>query len=842
MASYTQNFSSGWATLILNVSESGTSATTNSGKISWSLQVKMLAASGSYNNGGANITVTIGGVQRYKGNSFSLQGVGKGSTKTIASGSFTQSHSADGSLSLSCAASFTSGVGLGNASISSKTFTGTTIPRATQPTLSASSVNLGSSVTINTPRASSAFTHKLYYKIGSGSWVSIATGVGTSYSWTVPKSIASSFPNNSSGVIVIAADTYNGSTKIGSKQVNLTVNVPTTAEFMPAVSSLTVSESVSKVTEAFGSRYVQGLSQLNVKATATGSYNSTIKSYSTSVDGVKYNSAEFTSNVINGVGTIPVTVTVTDSRSRTATKTINITLIPYAYPVITSLSYQQCNADGTANNEGTSTKVVISGKVASVDSQNSRTLTLKWKKSSETTYQTRVLSTSDWEFAVETIINGTTSDETYEFVAELADKIKTVEKEITTGTVALSFLAGGNGAKFGGEAEKEGLEIPWPITARGHHSFVHNGNEFTFIPSGYTGGLWLNYRTQGGTNGALSQYTFGNGAGGLANGQFNNILLSAHGVTAQIGSQNSSYVHFSSPVTFYFNNEIMVRESIYPSSNLAKNLGTTSDRWKYVYAKGFSAANGDGFWCADPSGKDTLIMGVSAANNLWIGDAKNLNNTNIYGSNLITFRANVSSTDKKATIIRIFREQDSDARTILRPETNGGAYLGTTSYRWNTAFFTNAITASDLKEKDVIEDFDFKVEDFILGLKPIAYRRKGEGDGGKRIHLGFGAQDVAKTIDDLEIGNLSMVQASITQEEPVEHENDNGEVETVVERVEKPYDGSSIDDSQLSWGLNYNELIAPMVLMIQKQDKEIKELKERIAKLENTVDKTGRIW
>lgn len=788
MASYTQNFSSGWATLILNVSESGTSATTNSGKISWSLQVKMLAASGSYNNGGANITVTVGGVQRYKGNSFSLQGVGKGSTKTIASGSFTQSHSADGSLSLSCAASFTSGVGLGNASISSKTFTGTTIPRATQPALSASSVNLGSSVTINTPRASSAFTHKLYYKIGSGSWVSIATGVGTSYSWTVPKSIASSFPNNSSGVIVIAADTYNGSTKIGSKQVNLTVKVPTTAEFMPAVSSLTVSESVSKVTAAFGSRYVQGLSQLNVKTTATGAYSSTIKSYSTSVDGVKYSSAAFTSNVINGVGTIPVTVTITDSRNRTATKTINVSVIAYSSPTITAMSYQQCNADGTANNEGTSTKVVISGKVASVDSQNSITLILKWKKSTETTYQTRVLSTSVWEFSVETIINDTAIDETYEFVAALTDKIKTVEKEITTGTVALSFLAGGNGVAIGKEAEKAGAcDIAYNL----------------FVP---------------------------------------NIYINAYGITGQIVILDSKYVRFHSPVPFYFNNNVIFRGTVNPNANNTYDIGTKTDRWKYVYAKGLSAANGDGFWCADPSGKDTLVMGVSAANNLWIGDAKNLNYTNIYASTSLTFRANVSSTDKKATIIRIFREQDSDARTILRPDTNGGAYLGTLSYRWNTAFFTNAITASDLKEKDVIEDFDFKVEDFILGLKPIAYRRKGEGDGGKRIHLGFGAQDVAKTIDDLEMGNLSMVQASVTQEEPVEHENDNGEVETVIERVEKPYDGGSVDDSQLSWGLNYNELIAPMVLMIQKQDKEIKELKERIAKLENTADKTGRIW
>lgn len=842
MASYSSAFSSGWATLFLTVTEQSYSIPNNTSYLKCVLEIRKDVSSSttSYNNGGANITMTANGTSLYSATSFDIRSMAKGARKTLATKYITINHNSDGSKSINVAANFASGVSLGTASIS-KTYACRTIPRATTPTLSASSVNVGSSVTINTPRASSAFTHKLYYKIGSGSWVSIATGVGTSYSWTVPKSIASSFPNNSSGVIVVAADTYNGSTKIGSKQVNLTVNIPKTAEFMPTVSSLTVSEAVSKVTAAFGSRYVQGLSQLNVKTTATGAYSSTIKSYSTSVDGVKYNSAAFTSNVINSVGTIPITVTITDSRNRTATKTINVSVIAYSLPTITVMSYQQCNADGTANNEGTSTKVVISGKVASVDSQNNRILTLKWKKSTETTYQTRVLSTSGWEFSVETIINGTTSDETYEFVAELADKIKTVEKEITTGTVALSFLAGGNGAKFGGEAEKEGLEIPWPITARGHHSFVHNGNEFTFIPSGYTGGLWLNYRTQGGTNGALSQYTFGNGAGGLANGQFNNILLSAHGVTAQIGPQNNLYTHFSSPVPFYFNNDVIVNGICRPYSNKSKNLGTSSYRWNYVYAKGISAANGDGFWCADPNGKDTLIMGVSAANNLWIGDATNLNYTNIYGATSITFRANVSSADKKATIIRIFREQDSDARTILRPDTNGGAYLGTLSYRWNTAFFTNAITASDLKEKDVIEDFDFKVEDFILGLKPIAYRRKGEGDGGKRIHLGFGAQDVAKTIDDLEMGNLSMVQASITQEESVERENDNGEVETVIERVEKPYDGGSVDDSKLSWGLNYNELIAPMVLMIQKQEERIKKLEEYIAKLGNHVDKTKEV-
>lgn len=428
MATFTKNFSSGWAQLVLEVSESGTSAATNAGKISWSLKVKMLVASPSWSNGGASISVTIGGTKRYSGTSFDVRGVSKGSSKTIASGSFTQTHSANGSLSLSCSASFSSGVQLGSASVSG-TFTGTTIPRATTPSVSPSTASLGSAVTISTPRASSSFTHKLYYKIGSGSWVLIASGVGTSYSWTVPKTIANSFTGGSTGKITIAADTYNGSSMIGSKQVGLDITIPTTSEFQPSVSALSVSEAVSKVTSAFGSRYVQGLSRLNISASASGAYNSTIKSYSTPVDGVTYNSASFTSNVINSSGTLSITTTVKDSRNRSASKTVSISVLPYSPPTITSLTYLQCNADGTANPQGTYTKVTIGGKVASVDGQNSRSLTLKWKKSTAAAYQSKTLTTSDWTFTVSTIINNTVVDETYEFVAELADKINTAEKE-----------------------------------------------------------------------------------------------------------------------------------------------------------------------------------------------------------------------------------------------------------------------------------------------------------------------------------------------------------------------------------------------------------------------------
>lgn len=222
------------------------------------------------------------------------------------------------------------------------------------------------------------------------------------------------------------------------------------------------------------------------------------------------------------------------------------------------------------------------------------------------------------------------------------------------------------------------------------------------------------------------------------------------------------------------------------------------------------------------------VAGVSSNNHVILGsgDGK-AQNTHVYADLEINFYAQRASSSYQAHVLKIQREQSGSNRTIFRCETNGVAYLGTSGYRFNTAYFTNAITASDLKEKEVIEDYDFKYKDFIMSLKPIAYRRVGSGDNGKRIHLGLGAQDVAKCIEDLDLGNLSLVQASIV--------NDDG--------TESPYYGEDIDDNKLSWGINYTELFPNVILMlqdlyrnIQAKDKRIDEQDKRIKELENKVE------
>lgn len=241
---------------------------------------------------------------------------------------------------------------------------------------------------------------------------------------------------------------------------------------------------------------------------------------------------------------------------------------------------------------------------------------------------------------------------------------------------------------------------------------------------------------------------------------------------------------------------------------LTANAGIYLPNGKYIYAKSTGGTN-----CS--------ILGISGSNNVFLGysTGSGTEALNLYSGQVIDFNCQCGDS-YVGTTMRLYREQTDNHRTILRSNTNGSIYLGSSGYRWNTAFFTNAITASDLKEKDIIEDFDFKAKDFIMSLEPIAYRRTGTEDGGERIHLGLGAQTLAKHINNLNIGNLSMVQACII--------NDDGE--------ESPYYGEEIDDSKLSWGINYTELIPQLIKMVQEQQKEIDVLQNELIELKSQIN------
>ncbi|MCI9092665.1 MAG: tail fiber domain-containing protein [Coprobacillus sp.] len=287
-------------------------------------------------------------------------------------------------------------------------------------------------------------------------------------------------------------------------------------------------------------------------------------------------------------------------------------------------------------------------------------------------------------------------------------------------------------------------------------------------------------------------------AGGCLNNTGNLYLASA----------SNPYLYFYRNGSTTITHSIAVRESDFLfSKSLVANGGVRINNASVFGTYNSKGTPGNLIYCAND---DRIIIGTSSTDVY--------GNMDLYSGDFMRFHTNSNSTSYKATVLELFREQSDSHRTILRPASNSGAYLGTTTYRWNTAFFTNNITASDLKEKEVIEDFDFKAKDFIMGLEPIAYRRKGKEDTGERIHIGLGAQPLAKHIKDLNLGDLSMVQASIIDGES-----------------EKPYHGEDIDDSQLSWGINYTELTPYLILMIKEQQNEINSLKKEIDEIKQMI-------
>ena len=396
------------------------------------------------------------------------------------------SHNADGTKTLTTSAWINLNTPL-TSSEQSYSQALTTIPRATTPTLSSSSVNLGSSVTISLPRAASSFTHTLTYKIGNTSGT-IGSNLGTSASWTPPLSLGSQLPNSTTGTVVITCTTYNGSTKIGTKTVNLTVNVPSSV--VPTIGTITLTETVSGLNAKIGA-FVQGQSKIAVSISASGAYGSTISNYISKFGSSSFNGASFTISNINTSGSVALTVTVTDSRGRKATKTQNITILPYDIPEISAFTGIRCDQDGTPNEDGQYVQLTYSYEISPLNNNNDKTITIAYRQVGASSYTT-LKTESNYSVSGATYIPSTvfSVDNSYEFKLTVADYFKSVkfDLEITTAFTLMDFSSGGHGMAIGKVAESEDLlevalpavfneSIQYPNNILWSGAYYMNGNQ-----------------------------------------------------------------------------------------------------------------------------------------------------------------------------------------------------------------------------------------------------------------------------------------------------------------------------------------------------------------------------
>jgi hypothetical protein len=391
----------------------------------------------------------------------------KGSTKTIVDTTIQVNHKADGTGTVKVRTWMDTRISAGEVE-QSKSLTLSTIPRATTPTLSASSVDMGGKVTITLNRAASGFTHDLAYSFNGAAYVGISTGVGTSYSWTVPDK-ASSIPNAASGTMTIRCITKNGSATIGTKTVNLTAKVP--ASVVPTISAVAATEATSGLAAQFGA-FIQSKSKLAVQITAAGAKGSTIKSYKTTLDGKTYTAAAFTSGVLAGSGTLKMVTTVTDSRGRTDSKTTDVPVLAYTKPAIQILQVSRCAEDGTAKDDGNWVKVRYKYSLPALNGGNTARMTLEYKRHTAAEGDYETLLTGSAITADETVVPATvlTSDYSFDLRMTVKDYFNAADETtalLPSAEVILDIGADGKSLSIGGTAELPGFTTKWQMRTPG---------------------------------------------------------------------------------------------------------------------------------------------------------------------------------------------------------------------------------------------------------------------------------------------------------------------------------------------------------------------------------------
>ena len=322
-----------------------------------------------------------------------------------------------------------------------------TIPRATTPTLSASSVACGSNITINLPRHSSSFTHRISYKIGGKDKGTITTNAGTSFAWTVPN-LGSYMPNSTGVWVVLRVETMSGSTVIGYKDIGFTATAP--SSWVPTASISSIAEATANLATQFGG-YVQSKSTLRVKSAGSGSNGSSISSYVVTIQGRKYNGTDITSAAISASGTVPVTLTVTDSRGRTASKTQNVTVLAYSPPQITVSSVAR------TSDEATTATCTYNFSIASVNSKNTKAFYIQYLNGSTWTDITRMSDVYTKSGSVTSgAVFGVDATTKVRFVAQDYFTSVIVEKEVGPTFTLMNFGAGGKSLAIGRVSDNEG--------------------------------------------------------------------------------------------------------------------------------------------------------------------------------------------------------------------------------------------------------------------------------------------------------------------------------------------------------------------------------------------------
>ncbi|HEM6247541.1 TPA: hypothetical protein U2C64_001970 [Streptococcus suis] len=498
-------FSNASGSLYLNVyiEPGAQNIAANTTVVNWRITVSRTGAYLTRNEqGDSTLSLNLGGQVVHSSNP---RWRTSGEELTMASGSTTITHNADGTKNFPFSATFNPNNGLHGVITVSGNFSLTTIPRSSS--LSVGVGTIGSAITININRQSSSFTHTLRYAWGSKSGT-IATNVGTSHSWTIPNDFANDIPNATSGVGALYVDTYSGSTKTGTQQVSFTANVP--ASMKPTFSGITLTDTNTVVRSLLtGNNFLQIISNIQVTFNGhAGAYGSTITGFKAELVNKNQvtNSNGGTLGIMNFSGSATIRASVFDSRGRQSdTRDVTINVIEYFAPV---LSY---TATRTRENPNI-IQIVRNAKIAPIvfsgSQKNVMTLTFKVAPLGSSTYAADNGSATGTFTTTSTLTNAAANmagnypaNKSFTIIGTLSDKFTSVEFSATVATesVVMSYDKDGRVGigKIANDAYKAGsLDVKGDIYAGDkpiqQHQLTNNSG---YITNDYYGDLNNNILT-----------------------------------------------------------------------------------------------------------------------------------------------------------------------------------------------------------------------------------------------------------------------------------------------------------------------------------------------------------
>lgn len=377
-------------------------------------------------------------------------------------------HDTDGAKTLTCSAAINLDIPLTSVR---QSYSMTLSPIANKSTLIANEGILGEEQTLIIQSDSSDLTHTIVASCKGLIYTVCHETKETMVSFTPPLDWAEKYPNENEVVVRYVLYTYDGDTEIGSNMYDVKYSIPSSVK---PKCRLVLSDPTGNF-EKYGG-YVKGRSKIRIQVQVETAYNSNISKYDLYVVSTfTGNKHHYTTDItldLDGEGQFGIVATVVDSRNRSATDQKTINILDYTPPIISMLSAERCDSRGASIDTGEYIKVTFSGKVSSLNGQNTASYSVSYKKTNGSDREVHTITSLNNVYDVSDYMYIFKADtkSTYIIDLNIGDKFEAVSSN-TVASVAstiIHFKSDGNGMGIGKVCDEENtLDVGYRLRLSG---------------------------------------------------------------------------------------------------------------------------------------------------------------------------------------------------------------------------------------------------------------------------------------------------------------------------------------------------------------------------------------